>query len=63
MWQTIIHALFILSAIGIANVDRLSQGAVPHPAKAHKGGHRRQRSLEGLFAIVSSRADRNYCGR
>ncbi|RYI99846.1 MAG: TIGR00645 family protein [Acetobacteraceae bacterium] len=26
MWQAIIHALFILSAIGIAYVDRMSQG-------------------------------------
>jgi uncharacterized membrane protein YqhA len=25
MWQTIIHAVFILSAIGIAIVDRLGQ--------------------------------------
>jgi len=27
MWQTIIHGLFILSAIGIAYVEKLSQGA------------------------------------
>src|SRR5262245_38420195 len=35
MWQALIHALFILSAIGIALVDWISQqtGAVP------KGGH------------------------
>lgn len=35
MWQTIIHGLFILSAMGIAFVDWISQqtGAVP------KGGH------------------------
>jgi len=26
MWQTIIHTIFILSAIGIAYVDRLTQG-------------------------------------
>ena len=38
MWQTIIHIVFILSAIGIAYVDRLGQGAAPHPAKAHKAG-------------------------
>ena len=38
MWQTIIHIIFILSAIGIAYVDRLGQGAAPHPAKAHKAG-------------------------
>jgi uncharacterized protein (TIGR00645 family) len=34
MWQTIIHGLFILSAIGIAYVERLSQPAHAH-AKAH----------------------------
>ena len=33
MWQTIIHGLFILSAIGIAFVERLSQ-----PVTAHKNG-------------------------
>ncbi|MCW5734036.1 MAG: TIGR00645 family protein [Enhydrobacter sp.] len=33
MWQVIIHALFILSAIGIAFVDRLSQPAAD--AKHH----------------------------
>jgi uncharacterized protein (TIGR00645 family) len=32
MWQTIIHVVFILSAIGIAMVDRMGQ---PVPAKAH----------------------------
>lgn len=30
MWQAIIHAVFILSAIGIAYVDRLSQPPHPH---------------------------------
>jgi uncharacterized protein (TIGR00645 family) len=30
MWQTIIHAAFILSAIGIAYVDRLSQPPAGH---------------------------------
>ena len=29
MWQTIIHALFVLSAIGIAYVEHLSQAAGP----------------------------------
>ena len=29
MWQTIIHALFILSALGIALVDKLSTPAHP----------------------------------
>jgi uncharacterized protein (TIGR00645 family) len=29
MWQTIIHCVFILSAIGIALVDRLGQPVVP----------------------------------
>jgi uncharacterized protein (TIGR00645 family) len=38
MWQTIIHGLFILSAIGIAVVDRLSQ-----PASGAKGGHAHHR--------------------
>ncbi|HEY5826811.1 MAG: TIGR00645 family protein [Hyphomicrobiaceae bacterium] len=38
LWQTIIHITFILSAVGIAYVDRLGQGAAPHPAKAHKAG-------------------------
>ena len=35
MWQAIIHALFILSAMGIAFVDWLSQ----QTAAAPKGGH------------------------
>ncbi|HET9903347.1 MAG TPA: TIGR00645 family protein [Xanthobacteraceae bacterium] len=41
MWQTIIHVVFILSAIGIAVVDRISQPSTPHrihakkPAEAH----------------------------
>ena len=30
MWQVIIHALFVLSAIGIASVDRLSQPPTHH---------------------------------
>jgi uncharacterized protein (TIGR00645 family) len=34
MWQTIIHGLFILSAIGIAAVERISQ-PVTHPAGRH----------------------------
>jgi hypothetical protein len=34
MWQTLIHGLFILSAIGIAYVERLSQPAYAQ-AKAH----------------------------
>ena len=34
MWQTIIHGLFILSAMGIAFVDRLGQ-----PANSHKQSH------------------------
>ncbi|GAA5068288.1 TIGR00645 family protein [Lysobacter panacisoli] len=35
MWQTIIHCVFILSAIGIAWTDHLMAGV----AKAHKNGH------------------------
>jgi uncharacterized protein (TIGR00645 family) len=36
MWQTIIHCVFILSAIGIAFVDRLGQPV----ADSHKAAHR-----------------------
>lgn len=35
MWQTIIHGMFIVSAIGIAYVDRISNGPVD-PAHARK---------------------------
>ncbi|MEO8319092.1 MAG: TIGR00645 family protein [Bradyrhizobium sp.] len=37
MWQTIIHTVFILSAIGIAYVDKLSNGAIDaaRASKAH----------------------------
>ncbi len=34
MWQAIIHGLFIVSALGIAGVERLSQNVY-----AHKNGH------------------------
>jgi uncharacterized protein (TIGR00645 family) len=34
MWQTVIHVVFILSAIGIAAVDRMGQP--PMLGKAHK---------------------------
>ncbi len=39
MWQTIIHTVFILSAVGIAAVDRMSSS--PAIAKTHKAvtGH------------------------
>ncbi|MET0443178.1 MAG: TIGR00645 family protein [Pseudorhodoplanes sp.] len=36
MWQTIIHVVFILSAIGIAMVDRMG---VVTTANAHRSGH------------------------
>jgi uncharacterized protein (TIGR00645 family) len=36
MWQTIIHSIFILSAIGITYVDRLS--STPKPNHDHNGG-------------------------
>ena len=41
MWQTIIHVVFILSAIGIAYVDRLSNGLVIEDGatNGHKNGH------------------------
>jgi uncharacterized protein (TIGR00645 family) len=35
MWQTIIHAVFILSAIGIAWTDRIMQGHVGKAAEGH----------------------------
>jgi uncharacterized protein (TIGR00645 family) len=38
MYQTIIHTVFILSAIGIAYVDKLSNGAV-EAARGHATGH------------------------
>ena len=31
MWQVIIHLTFIISAVGIAAVDRMGQGPVAHP--------------------------------
>ncbi len=37
MWQTIIHTVFILSAIGIAYVDKLSNVSIERPNKA--GAH------------------------
>jgi uncharacterized protein (TIGR00645 family) len=37
MWQTIIHTVFILSAIGIAMVDKLSNAAIEDAKKA--AGH------------------------
>jgi len=41
MWQTIIHGMFILSAIGIAYVDRLSNSPVIEDGahNGHKNGH------------------------
>ncbi len=35
LWQTIIHCVFILSAIGIAYTDKLMQAAKPANGKAH----------------------------
>lgn len=37
MWQTIIHTVFILSAVGIAYVDKLSNGAIE--AAKEQGAH------------------------
>ncbi|MDU6669372.1 MAG: TIGR00645 family protein, partial [Bradyrhizobium sp.] len=37
MWQTIIHTVFILSAIGIAMVDKLSNAAIEDAKQA--AGH------------------------
>lgn len=35
MWQTIIHMVFILSAIGIAFTDKLMSDAIEASQKAH----------------------------
>jgi len=35
MWQTIIHVVFILSAIGIAWTDRLMQNGTHRSREAH----------------------------
>jgi uncharacterized protein (TIGR00645 family) len=35
LWQTIIHIVFILSAVGIALVDRLGRDTVPAPVAQH----------------------------
>ncbi|HEU4379632.1 MAG TPA: TIGR00645 family protein, partial [Hyphomicrobiaceae bacterium] len=39
MWQTIIHITFILSAVGIAYVDKLGHSGGPRPAKADAKAH------------------------
>jgi len=39
MWQTIIHGMFILSAIGIAYVDKLGANAHESSAKSTKAEH------------------------
>jgi uncharacterized protein (TIGR00645 family) len=36
LWQTVIHCVFILSAIGIAYVDQMSQRSHAHNAARHK---------------------------
>ncbi|ODT35826.1 MAG: hypothetical protein ABS55_08150 [Lautropia sp. SCN 70-15] len=36
LWQTVIHVVFLISAIAIAIIDRLMAGTL---AVAHKGGH------------------------
>jgi uncharacterized protein (TIGR00645 family) len=43
MWQTIIHVVFIVSAVGIAYVDRLGQLAEtqPHGEDGESGHHRK----------------------
>ncbi len=39
MWQTVIHCVFVLSAIGIAYVDRISSVSIPRGEAAGNGGH------------------------
>jgi uncharacterized protein (TIGR00645 family) len=49
MWQTIIHVVFILSAVGIAYVDRISNGPVfaPDGQRAHNGHSHQAHSHHG----------------
>jgi len=37
LWQSIIHVIFLLSAIAIAVIDRLMSSAAPHKEKARPG--------------------------
>jgi uncharacterized protein (TIGR00645 family) len=47
MWQTIIHVCFILSAIGIAYVDRMGQpGHAAQVAKSENNERLRQQKLD-----------------
>ena len=39
MWQTIIHCVFVLSALGIAYVDRIASVSIPRREPAIEGGH------------------------
>jgi uncharacterized membrane protein YqhA len=39
MWQTIIHGLFIVSAIGIAYTDKLMTGTTSKREHAHAHAH------------------------
>ena len=52
MWQTIIHTVFILSAIGIAYVDKLSNDSAEHAEKPNRpsriDGRRVDRQDSGL---------------
>jgi uncharacterized protein (TIGR00645 family) len=36
LWQTVIHCVFLLSAIAIALIDRIMQGSSHKPAAAHR---------------------------
>jgi uncharacterized protein (TIGR00645 family) len=49
MWQTIIHVVFILSAVGIAYVDRISNGPIfaPDGQRAHNGHSHQAHSHHG----------------
>jgi uncharacterized protein (TIGR00645 family) len=50
MWQTIIHCVFIMSAIGIALVDKLSNAAIE--------GARQSADHDGHHAVRASGSDR-----
>jgi uncharacterized protein (TIGR00645 family) len=47
MWQTIIHIVFILSAVGIAYVDKLSNSGETHGGGHGKSGHKADHGATG----------------
>ncbi|HSP53358.1 MAG TPA: YqhA family protein, partial [Cryobacterium sp.] len=52
LWQVIIHMVFIVSAIALAGIDRMSQGA------AHAGGPTRPTEAPGPLPLILEAAPR-----